>query len=200
MEKTMNIAGRIAEARTMIGVKKTGTNAFAKYNFYQIDEIYSEAKGIFKDLGIVTVERVEMFALEGKLFKKFLLDVINVDDMSDKLTFEVISEPNSLKGAQAAQEAGSDITYNTKYLYGLVLMLDDGKSDVDATNDHKGPAPKKSLTRAEIQGKVKELPQSEQETYMKKLMEREGRTTPLSITYWKSDYLNEIAKEQGWLS
>ncbi|MGL5713806.1 MAG: ERF family protein [Paraclostridium sp.] len=196
----MTIGAKLADARTRVGIKKTGTNAFAKYSYYQIDEIYSEAKGVFKDLGIMTVERVEPMALEGKIYLKFFLDVINTDDMSDKITFETITEPNAMKGAQACQEAGSTITYMSKYLYGLALMIDDGKSDPDAINDHKGPAPKKSLTRAEIQAKVKELSKDAQESYMKKLMEREGRTTPLSVTYWKQDFLNEIAKEQGWLS
>ncbi|MGL5715403.1 MAG: ERF family protein [Paraclostridium sp.] len=197
----MTIGAKLADARTRVGIKKTGTNAFAKYSYYQIDEIYAEAKGVFKDLGIMTVERVEPMALEGKIYLKFLLDVINTDDMSDKITFETITEPNGMKGAQACQEAGSTITYMSKYLYGLALMIDDGKSDPDAINDHReSSVVKKTLTRAEIQSKVKELSKDAQESYMKKLMEREGRTTPLSVTYWKQDFLNEIAKEQGWLS
>lgn len=197
---TMTVGQRLAVARTQIGIKKTGTNAFAKYSYYQIDEIYSEAKGVFKDLGIMTVERVEPLALEGKIYLKFFLDVINTDDMSDKITFETITEPNGMKGAQAAQEAGSTITYMTKYLYGLALMIDDGKSDPDATNTHSETnIVRKSLTRAEIQAKIKELPSDKQNEYMKRLMERDGRTTPLSVTYWKSDFLNDIAKEQGWI-
>ena len=202
MEKTMKTIGaKLAEARTMVGIKKTGTNAFAKYSYYQIDEIYSEAKGVFKDLGIMTVERVEPMSLEGKIYLKFFLDVINTDDMSDKITFETITEPNGMKGAQAAQEAGSTITYMSKYLYGLALMIDDGKSDPDATNDHKETSvTKKSLTRVEIQAKVKELPQAKQEAYMKEVMAKDGRTTPLSITYWKSDFLNDVAQREGWIS
>ncbi|MGL5803167.1 MAG: ERF family protein [Cetobacterium sp.] len=195
------VGAKLAEARTLVGIKKTGTNAFAKYSYYQIDEIYSEAKGVFKDLGIMTVERVEPMALEGKIYLKFFLDVINTDDMSDKITFETITEPNGMKGAQAAQEAGSTITYMSKYLYGLALMIDDGKSDPDATNTHKdSDVVKKSLTRQEIQAKIKELPQAKQETYMKELMEKDRRTTPLSITYWKQDFLNDVAKREGWLS
>lgn len=194
------IGKKLAEARIKVGVKKTGTNAFAKYSYYQIDEIYSEAKNVFNELGIVTVERTEAFSLEGKIFLKFLLDVINVDDMSDKITFETITEPNTMKGAQPAQEAGSSITYMTKYLYGLALMIDDGKSDPDLNNDHKADVPKKTLTRAEMQAKVKELPKAKLDSYMKELMEREGRTTPLSPTYWKQDFLNDVAKREGWLS
>lgn len=198
---TMTVGQRLAVARTQIGIKKTGTNAFAKYSYYQIDEIYSEAKGVFKDLGIMTVERVEPLALEGKIYLKFFLDVINTDDMSDKITFETITEPNGMKGAQAAQEAGSTITYMTKYLYGLALMIDDGKSDPDATNDHKETSVvKKTLSRQEIQTKVKALPADKQDAYMKELMARDGRTTPLSVTYWKQDFLNDVAKREGWLS
>lgn len=194
------IGKKLAEARIKVGVKKTGTNAFAKYSYYQIDEIYSEAKKVFDELGIVTVERTEAFALEGKIFLKFLLDVINTDDMNDKITFETITEPNTMKGAQPAQEAGSSITYMTKYLYGLALMIDDGKSDPDLNNDHTTDVPKKTLTRAEMQAKVKELPKTKLDVYMKELMERDGRTTPLSPTYWKQDFLNEVSRREGWIS
>lgn len=195
------IGKKLSLARTLVGIKKTGTNAFAKYSYYQIDEIYSEAKGVFKELGIVTVERNDIFSLEGRIYMKFFLDVINADDMSDKITFETITEPNAMKGAQACQEAGSTITYMTKYLYGLALMIDDGKSDPDANNTHKeSEVVKKSLTRAEIQAKIRELTQAKQENYMKELMEKDGRTTPLSVTYWKSDFLNDIAKREGWTS
>lgn len=195
------IASKLAEARTLIGIKKTGTNAFAKYSYYQIDEIYSEAKGIFKDLGIMTVERVEAFSLEGKIYMKFLLDIINTDDMIDKITFEAITEPNGMKGAQPAQEAGSTITYMSKYLYGLALMIDDGKSDPDANNDHKDPSPiKKSLTRTEIINKINELEPTTKNELIKRYMEAEGKTSPVQPTYFKQPFLVEIAKERGWIS
>ena len=197
----MTVGHKLALARTQVGIKKTGTNAFAKYSYYQIDEIYSEAKGVFKELGLITVERVEPLALEGKIYLKFFLDVINADRMDDKITFETITEPNGMKGAQAAQEAGSTITYMTKYLYGLALMIDDGKSDPDATNDHKETSVvKKTLSRSEIQEKVKAMPKSKQDEYMKELMEKDGRTTPLSIIYWKSDFLNDVAQREGWIN
>lgn len=79
-------------------------------------------------------------------------------------------------------------------------MIDDGKSDPDLNNDHTTDVPKKTLTRAEMQAKVKELPKAKLDSYMKELMEREGRTTPLSPTYWKQDFLNDVAKREGWLS
>lgn len=200
MERT-TIAKKLAEARTKIGIKKTGTNAFAKYGYYQIDVIYSEAKGVFAELGIMTNIRTDIFAVGEKIYQKFFLDVINTDDMSDKLTFETITEPNGMKGAQACQEAGSTITYMTKYLYGLALMIDDGKSDPDANNDHKDPSPaKKSLTRTEIIAKINEMDSTKKNELMKRYMEVEGKTAPVQPTYFKQTFLNEIAREQGWVS
>lgn len=196
----MTVGQRLAQARTQIGIKKTGTNAFGKYGYYQIDVIYSEAKAVFKELGIMTVERVDVLEIAGKIYQKFFLDVINVEDMSDKITFEAITEPNAMKGAQAAQEAGSTITYMSKYLYGLALMIDDGKSDPDMNNDHKGPAPKKTLSRAEIQDKIKTLPEEKQLAYGQEYMSKEGKTSLVSVTYWKSDFLNDVAKLEGWVS
>lgn len=194
----MTIAKKLAEARTKIGVKKTGKNAFAKYNYYQIDEIYAEAKSVFNDLGIMTVERSDVFSVEGKIYMKFSLDVINTDDVNDKLTFESITEPNTMKGAQPAQEAGSTITYMTKYLYGLALMIDDGKTDPDLNNDHKDVAPKKTLSRSEIIERVKNLPEKELSEYVNEYNTGNVRkvTDP---TYWRQDFLNQIAGEKGWI-
>lgn len=198
--KIKTAAKRLAEARKIIGVKKNGTNAFAKYNYYRIEDIYNEAKDILDSVGLATTENSDVFAVEGVLYKKFYLDVINVDDPSDKMTFSAITEPAVLKGAQAPQMAGADITYMTKYLYGLALMLDDSSNDPDATNSHSEDAVKKSMTRAEMQAKVKELPKNKLDAYMKELMERDGRTTPLSVTYWRQEFLSDVARREGWIS
>jgi hypothetical protein len=193
-------ANRLAEARNSIGVKKNGTNAFAKYNYYQIEDIYSEAKTILHNVGLTTTENVDVFAVEGVIYKKFKLDVISTDDSTDILTFTAVTEPAVLKGAQAPQMAGADITYMTKYLYGLALMLNDSTNDPDAINDHKEThVSKKTLSRAEIQSKIKDLSQDKQEQYMKELMDKDGRATPLAVTYWKNDFLNEVAKKEGWV-
>lgn len=200
-----NIAQKLQEARVKVEVVKTGLNKFGGYNFYQIDVIYAEAKKIFAELGIITVNRTEMFELCGTVYKKFIMDVINSDNLDDKVTYDVIAEPNKLKGCQQAQEAGSDITYNVKYLFGLALMLDDGKSDVDATNTHdKSDAkssPKKSatLSRAELINKVKELPQDKQLAYGQEYASKEGKTALVSVTYWKGEFLNDLASREGWI-
>lgn len=170
---------KLAEARTTISITKTGTNAFGKYGYYQIDVIYAEAKEIFEKLGIYTIENVDMFEVAGMPYMKFSLDVVNTEDRTDRETFSAITQMNTMKGAQPAQEAGSTITYMTKYLYGLALMIDDGKSDPDANNTHKeedivrhtaktpasAPAP---LMFTDLKARFAGLSQAKKDEYVKK--------------------------------
>ena len=198
MEKEikMSLIEKIATARTMISINKTGLNKFSNFSYYQIDEIYAQAKDIFKDLGLITTMNTEVVG-DGLL--KFIL---TVSDNEHSLDYSVITELNKgMKGAQPAQEAGATITYMTKYLYGLLLMIDDGKSDPDATNDmEKGSTAtgkSKSLSRSEMQTKIKGLPKDKFDAYYDEVAKENGR--PTDLKYWKNDKLIEICKKENFM-
>ena len=199
MAEIKTAAKRLAEARNLVNVKKNGQNAFAKYKYYQIEDIYDAAKDVLRDVGLVTIENVDVFSVEGIVYKKFTLDVVNTDNSSDKLTFSAVTEPAVLKGAQAPQMAGADITYMTKYLYGLALMLDDSSNDPDANNTHDETAKKRTMSRTEIQAKVKELSKDKLDAYSAEYATREGKPSVVPIMYWKQDFLNEVATREGWI-
>lgn len=188
-----NLIKKVAEARSIISIGKTGTNKFANFNYYQIDEIYAQAKEVFKDLGIVTIVSSDYL---GDSTIKFTLDVMS-DDSDGKLSYSVITKLNEgMKGAQPAQEAGATITYATKYLYGLLLMIDDGKSDPDKNNDFGKGSQSKVLTRTEIQDKVRTLPADKFRMYADEVAAEKGK--PVDLKFWKNDKLLEIAKKEGW--
>ena len=188
-----NLIKKVAEARSIISIGKTGTNKFANFNYYQIDEIYAQAKEVFKDLGIVTIVSSDYL---GDSTIKFTLDVMS-DDGDGKLSYSVITKLNEgMKGAQPAQEAGATITYATKYLYGLLLMIDDGKSDPDKNNDFGKGSQSKVLTRTEIQDKVRALPADKFRMYADEVAAEKGK--PVDLKFWKNDKLLEIAKKEGW--
>lgn len=188
-----NLIKKVAEARSIISVGKTGTNKFANFNYYQIDEIYAQAKEVFKDLGIVTIVSSDYL---GDSTIKFTLDVMS-DDSDGKLSYSVITKLNEgMKGAQPAQEAGATITYATKYLYGLLLMIDDGKSDPDKNNDFGKGSQSKVLTRTEIQDRVRALPADKFRMYADEVAAEKGK--PVDLKFWKNDKLLEIAKKEGW--
>ena len=188
-----NLIKKVAEARSIISIGKTGTNKFANFNYYQIDEIYAQAKEVFKDLGIVTIVSSDYL---GDSTIKFTLDVMS-DDSDGKLSYSVITKLNEgMKGAQPAQEAGATITYATKYLYGLLLMIDDGKSDPDKNNDFGKGSQSKVLTRTEIQDRVRSLPADKFRMYADEVAAEKGK--PVDLKFWKNDKLLEIAKKEGW--
>ena len=188
-----NLIKKVAEARSIISIGKTGTNKFANFNYYQIDEIYAQAKEVFKDLGIVTIVSSDYL---GDSTIKFTLDVMS-DDSDGKLSYSVITKLNEgMKGAQPAQEAGATITYATKYLYGLLLMIDDGKSDPDKNNDFGKGSQSKVLTRTEIQDRVRTLPADKFRMYADEVAAEKGK--PVDLKFWKNDKLLEIAKKEGW--
>lgn len=188
-----NLIKKVAEARSIISIGKTGTNKFANFNYYQIDEIYAQAKEVFKDLGIVTIVSSDYL---GDSTIKFTLDVMS-DDSDGKLSYSVITKLNEgMKGAQPAQEAGATITYATKYLYGLLLMIDDGKSDPDKNNDFGKNSQSKVLTRTEIQDRVRALPADKFRMYADEVAAEKGK--PVDLKFWKNDKLLEIAKKEGW--
>ena len=188
-----NLIKKVAEARSIISIGKTGTNKFANFSYYQIDEIYAQAKEVFKDLGIVTIVSSDYL---GDSTIKFTLDVMS-DDSDGKLSYSVITKLNEgMKGAQPAQEAGATITYATKYLYGLLLMIDDGKSDPDKNNDFGKGSQSKVLTRTEIQDRVRTLPADKFRMYADEVAADKGK--PVDLKFWKNDKLLEIAKKEGW--
>ena len=188
-----NLIKKVAEARSIISIGKTGTNKFANFNYYQIDEIYAQAKEVFKDLGLVTIVSSDYL---GDSTIKFTLDVMS-DDSDGKLSYSVITKLNEgMKGAQPAQEAGATITYATKYLYGLLLMIDDGKSDPDKNNDFGKGSQSKVLTRTEIQDRVRALPADKFRMYADEVAAEKGK--PVDLKFWKNDKLLEIAKKEGW--
>ena len=188
-----NLIKKVAEARSIISIGKTGTNKFANFNYYQIDEIYAQAKEVFKDLGIVTIISSDYL---GDSTIKFTLDVMS-DDSDGKLSYSVITKLNEgMKGAQPAQEAGATITYATKYLYGLLLMIDDGKSDPDKNNDFGKGSQSKVLTRTEIQDRVRALPADKFRMYADEVAAEKGK--PVDLKFWKNDKLLEISKKEGW--
>jgi len=162
MSESKNVYQKIAEARTKISVKKNGHNSHGNYKYYQLNDIYTEARKVFQELGLMTVfnmhkekEQVELtykyntYVNKEKVvnFKDVstplyvcTLDVINTEKPDEKVTFSMEIPYSQQDGASFAQSLGGTSTYATKYLFLALLMLDDTQDD-DSTNEHKGELP-----------------------------------------------------------
>jgi len=125
----MKIYGALAKARLEIKVSKNGVNAFGKYKYIQITDIYENSIKSLEKNGIVTIPSQELLE-DGYI--KYKLTAYHVEDGSN-VEVSLISKPyTNYKGMQGQQHTGTDNTYTDKYLYGKLLMLNDGATDVDS--------------------------------------------------------------------
>lgn len=156
-----NLRKKLAQIRTEISITKNGRNNFGGYDYYQIEDIYVTAKSILKEHGIFTSFNQEHLGAGTDISKpvmekgqvvcdingnatyesvtlpliKSILTVHDVDS-EETIVFSNISNMNDSKGTQPAQNAGANVTYQSKYAYLTLLMLDDGAEDPDMTNNH----------------------------------------------------------------
>lgn len=150
-KSSLNLYKKLNLIRTQISIKKTGNNNFGKYKYYEIDEIYAQAKVLFAEYGIFTkfdlifdpveIGEEEITLEKGTKKKKKVgiyratLTIINSDNPHEYFTMKLDSPLNETPGCSPAQQVGSNNTYQLKYLYLDLLMIDDGASDPDSKNN-----------------------------------------------------------------
>lgn len=206
----MNLHEKIAKIRCEVGIEKTGKNKFGNYDYFELNNIYQNCKEKMKEIGLsTTIQSTATFhALpdgDFKVLTTWYLKVFDVEKPEDNVTYSMNTIMNSGKGMAEPQNAGATRTYMEKYLYGSFLMIDDNSLDPDATNDHSGSTPRKTvvkaiqskassngrLSRDELIAKFKELPEDTQKEHVAKYNEEHGK----SITdgaYMTSAYLNKV--------
>lgn len=206
----MNLHEKIAKIRCEVGIEKTGKNKFGNYDYFELNNIYQNCKEKMKEIGLsTTIQSTATFHTlpdgDFKVLTTWYLKVFDVEKPEDNITYSMNTIMNSGKGMAEPQNAGATRTYMEKYLYGSFLMIDDNSLDPDATNDHSGSAPKKTvvkatqskassngrLSRDELIAKFKELPEDIQKEHVAKYNEENGK----SITdgaYMTSAYLQKV--------
>ena len=126
--KTMNIYGKLAEARQKFleaPVKKTGINRFAEYKYFELADIVPPATAIFKELGLLFFVSFDDAYAVGTL--------VNVDNPEETIKFVSPMKDLEIKGMNAVQALGGAETYQRRYLY--MMCLDIVEADAfDATN------------------------------------------------------------------
>ena len=97
-----------------VKLKKSGYNAFAKYNYFELDDFLPSAQVLMKNEGLTGV-----FNLDEK---KAVLRIYDNETMR-KVSFSCNVREAQIKGAQAVQNLGGTITYLRRYLWVNALEL-----------------------------------------------------------------------------
>ena len=107
----MNVYEKIAEARVRfqsLGVKMSGQNKFAGYNYFELSDILPAINKIGKELGFVCIVS---FSTEAAL------KVVNTEKPDEYALFTSPMSTANLKGCHEVQNLGAVETYIKRYLY-----------------------------------------------------------------------------------
>lgn len=123
-DKILNVYGRMSLARKIFTeerVKKNKTNAFAKYNYYDLNAIYPTLNRILEQVGLFShIQINEQIAI---------LSIINVDNPNEEILFTMPAIKAELAKSTQIQEWGSTISYLSRYL--LITAFQIGEEDDD---------------------------------------------------------------------
>lgn len=170
----LNIYQKINLARQMFlnsNVKKSGVNRFAKFKYFELEDIVPPATQIGNEIGLVTLFSFNDVAC---------LTVVNTDKPDEKEVFISPIRPLSIISAEGKnkmnelQGLGSEQTYQRRYLY--MMYLDIVENDaVDATigddeESSETPAPTNKPATPEKRESVK-----------KELIDENGKMTQTQI-------------------
>lgn len=112
MEQTMNIYQKIAEIRVKLQekqLKKSGVNAFAKFNYYTLEDILPSINQL-----LVAYKMFSNFSISGDTAT---LTLINGEKPEEQVVFTSPIADADIKGSTPVQCLGGVHTYLKRYLY-----------------------------------------------------------------------------------
>ena len=141
----MNIYEKLQKVRNeMVGIKKSGKNKFANYEYYELEDFLPLAMRLFLDNGLCSV-------VSYGLDRSAKLTLVNTEKTDEQIVIESSSANCDLKGCHDVQNMGAVQTYQRRYLYVTLLeitekeIVDSQEPDTDGKKkvepDGKKPAP-----------------------------------------------------------
>lgn len=131
-QKQLNIYQKLQKSRVELQnkkLKKTGTNKYSNYDYFELGDFLPSINDICNNNGLATIFQ----------FTKDLatLDIIDVDNIENKLQFSTPVEIALLKGCSGIQNIGGTQSYCRRYLYIMAFeiaesdIVDGGQIDLD---------------------------------------------------------------------
>ena len=199
--KRENIYEKLMEMRvdfTAAGIKKSGRNDYSKYDYYTLDDFLSICTKIAASHKVLILYSIDKEAAR--------LNLHNLEDIGEVLTFSMPLADATIKGGSAIQNLGSQMTYTKRYLYMNVFeiaepdMMDEnlGRDNKDTSSRNKPQTvSEEEMKDQEEVERVKKLPISAAKVAtIYKLMEETGVTVEEVCRVYKISKIEEIREEQ----
>ena len=141
----MNVFEKLTAARLFFmnaGAKKSGRNAFAKYDYFELADILPVANRAAKEIGFACIVRF------GK--EEATLEFVDTEKPEDRIVFASPMSTADLKGCHPVQSLGAVETYTRRYLYLACFEI----TECDALDATAGQPPARKDAQAKgAQGK-----------------------------------------------
>ena len=128
MEKAkINIFQKLQKMRVALqkkGLEKSGYNDHKKYKYFELSDFLPEINEIQEEYNTLTLFSVDK--------EKATLRVVDCDDITQELTFDIPIAELTIQGANTIQNIGGLTTYCRRYLYMIAFEI--------AENDEFDPA------------------------------------------------------------
>ena len=134
----MNVYKKLQEARVKLHntkLNKSGKNAFAKFNYFELGDFIPQVTSIFNELGLCGIVSFTQDTA--------YLTVHNVEGENDFVTFTSPLIFASVEKTQPIQNLGSTHTYLRRYLW--LMCMEITENDVVDAAEPKAPTPKATL-------------------------------------------------------
>ncbi|NFA59499.1 ERF family protein [Clostridium sporogenes] len=141
----MSVYKKLAQARVKLqnaGLKKSGKNKFANYDYFELCDFLPKINEINADLGICTVVKYDENIAT--------LVIVDVDKPDSSITITSPMKDATLKGCHEIQNLGAVESYQRRYLYMTAYEIAENDM-LDATTG-SGEPPKNN--KVEIENKT----------------------------------------------
>lgn len=150
----MNIYKKIQQARVELqkmGIKKSGHNKFANFDYFELKDFLPKVNEIFLDLKLFS--KFDLLENEG------ILTIINSENPEESIVFSTPKATIDMKGQNGLQQIGSTHTYLKRYCYynALEIIINDETEATIGKNDNKNNSTqqkeKAEPTQAEVEAR-----------------------------------------------
>ena len=131
----MNIYEKLDKARELVRTtphKKEGRNTYSKYDYFTPEQVEQIVAEVCKETKMIPVCNLKQS--EYGLYQE--LTLVNLEDTSDKLTFQLATVHGALKATNETQQMGGTDTYSERYIKMKVFQIKDNNLDPDG-QDHR---------------------------------------------------------------
>ena len=141
----MNIYEKLQQMRVELQdmkIKKSGKNAFAKYEYYELGDILPPINSIMARHKVCSI--ISFGAEEAKLI------LVNAENPEERIAFTSPMADAGVKGVTPIQSLGAAETYQRRYLYmaAFEVVENDFVDAVQGSTEPKNPPTQKQQTKS----------------------------------------------------